>query len=99
MKVKIQNRSVYHKFAEVEIEIDKKDYQEYIKFNTSKGNQWHDIQDYLSDNENLWADKIDKAISKAEYEFGFGLGGGMDEEDQDSEWRYECEQLKEGGHL
>ena len=25
MKVKIQNRSVYHKFAEVEIEIDKKE--------------------------------------------------------------------------
>tara|TARA_R100000951_G_C2575134_1_gene160099 strand:+ start:28 stop:321 length:294 start_codon:yes stop_codon:yes gene_type:complete len=97
MKVKIQHRSVYHKFAEVEIKIDKKHYQEYIKFNTTNGNQWHDIQDYLSDNENLWADKIDKAISKAKYEFGFGLGDGMDEGDQDSEWRYETE--KEGGHL
>ena len=99
MKVKIQNRSVYHKFTEVEIEIDKKDYQEYVKFNTSKGNFWYDIQDYLSENENLWKDKIDKAISKAEYEFGLGLGDGMDEEDQDSEWRYECKELKTGGHL
>jgi len=99
MKVKIQNRSVYHKFAEVEIEIDKKDYQEYIKFNTSKGEQWHDIQDYLLDNENLYVDKIDEAISKAEYEFGSGVDDykGMNEPESESEWRYETE--KEGGHL
>lgn len=99
MKAKIQNRSVYHKFAEVEIEIDKKDYQEYIKFNTSKGKQWHDIQDYLLDNESLWVDKIDEAISKTEYQFGIGLYDGMVDLKEDSEWRYECEQLNEGGHL
>ena len=73
MKVKIQQRSVYHKFAEVEIEIDKKDYQEYIKFNTVKGKQWHDIQDYLIEHEDLYVDKIDEAIDKAEYIHGSGL--------------------------
>ncbi len=100
MKVKIINRSVYHKYAEVEIQIDKKHYQEYIKFNTTNGNQWYDIQDYLTDNENLWVDKIDEAISKAEYEFGMGMDSGdWTDKDQDSEWRYECEELKEGGHL
>ena len=99
MEVKIINRSVYHKYAEVEIQIDKKHYQEYIKFNTTNGNQWHDIQDYLTDNENLWVDKIDEAISKAEYEFGIGLDDykGMNEPESSSEWRYETE--KEGGHL
>ena len=99
MKVKIQNRSVYHKFAEVEIEIDKKDYQEYIKFNTSKGKQWHDIQDYLLDNENLYVDKMDEAISKAEYVHGTGLYDfkGMDDAESDSEWRYETK--NKGGHL
>jgi hypothetical protein len=100
MKVKIQQRSVYHKFAEVEIDIDKKDYQEYIKFNTSQGREWHDIQDYLLENENLYVDKIDDAMSKAEYIHGSGLYDykGMDE-DTNSEWRFECDELKTGGHL
>ena len=101
MKVKIQQRSVYHKFAEVEIEIDKKDYQEYIKFNTAKGNQWHDIQDYLIEHEDLYVDKIDKAMSEAEYEYGSGVDDyrGMNEPESSSEWRYECEELELGGHL
>lgn len=101
MKVKIQQRSVYHKFAEVEIEIDKKDYEEYIKFNTSQGKKWHDIQDYLLENENLYIDKIDEAMSKAEYIHGSGLYDykGMDDNSHDSEWRFECEELKMGGHL
>tara|TARA_R100001129_G_scaffold185820_1_gene175285 strand:+ start:230 stop:526 length:297 start_codon:yes stop_codon:yes gene_type:complete len=98
MKVKIIQRSVYHKIAEVEIELPKeitdikinKCYNTYGEF---------DIQQYLIDNENLYVDKIDEKISKAEYEFGFGLGDGMDEMDQESEWRYECEQLEIGGHL
>tara|TARA_R100000278_G_scaffold94984_2_gene72510 strand:- start:189 stop:458 length:270 start_codon:yes stop_codon:yes gene_type:complete len=89
MKVKIQQRSVYHKFAEVEIEIDKKDYKEY-----------HDLHDYLLENEQLYNDKIDKAISEADYEFGSGANDydGMDD-NSDSEWRYDCEDLKTGGHL
>jgi len=86
MKVKIQQRSVYHKFAEVEIDVPKDIKEE-------------DIQDYLDDNEHLYVDKIDKAISKAKYEYGFGLGDGMEDEREESEWRYECEKLELGGHL
>tara|TARA_R100001443_G_scaffold3198_3_gene10163 strand:- start:776 stop:1036 length:261 start_codon:yes stop_codon:yes gene_type:complete len=86
MKVKIQQRSVYHKFAEVEIDIPKDIREE-------------DVQDYLHDNEHLYVDKIDKAISKANYEYGFGLGDGMEDEREESEWRYECEKIKLGGHL
>ena len=91
MKVKIQQRSVYHKFAEVEIEIDKKDFE----------SQGKDIQDYLLENENLYIDKIDDAISKAEYIHGSGLYDykGMDDNSFDSEWRFECDELKMGGHL
>ena len=94
MKVKIQQRNVYHKFAEVEIEIDKKDYEDYIK------KEHLDLQDYLLENGQLYDDKIDKAISEADYEFGSGANDydGMDD-NSDSEWRYDCEDLKTGGHL
>tara|TARA_Y100001973_G_C5147260_1_gene306097 strand:- start:803 stop:1066 length:264 start_codon:yes stop_codon:yes gene_type:complete len=87
MKVKIQNRSVYHKFGEIEIEIPKDIREE-------------DIHEYLLDNEHLYANKIDKAISKSNLEYGSGVNDyrGMDDE-SDSEWRFECEQLKIGGHL
>lgn len=94
MKVKIQQRSVYHKFAEIEIEIDKKDYEDYIK------KEHLDLQGYLLENGQLYDDKIDKAISEADYTFGSGANDydGMDD-NSDSEWRYDCEDLKIGGHL
>jgi len=94
MKVKIQNRSVYHKFAEVEIEIDKVKLKEYTDAGAT-------IQDYLFDYSNLYDDKIDEAMSKAEYEFGSGIDDyrGMVDELDSSEWRFECEELKTGGHL
>ena len=92
MKVKIMQRSVYHKYAEVEIEIP---------------NDWNDkdgvenyydehINDYLHDNEPLYVDKIDKAISESGFEFGSGVEEyrGMCELEADSEWRYE---LEDGG--
>ena len=94
MKVKIQQRSVYHKFAEVEIEIDKDKLKEYTDAGAT-------IQDYLFDYSNLYDDKIDEAMSKAEYEFGSGIDDyrGMVDELDSSEWRFECEELKTGGHL
>ena len=57
-KVKIQNRSVYHKFAEVEIEIPK-------DWNDKDGvKDYYDgyLLDYLHDNEDLYADKMDEAM-------------------------------------
>jgi hypothetical protein len=56
MKVKIQQRSVYHKYAEVEIEIP----------NDIKGK---DIDTYLTDNEHIFTDEIDKAMDEAVYHF------------------------------
>lgn len=86
MKVKIQNRSVYYKFAEVEIEIP---------------NDVEDIQDWLIENEQTYTYEMDASIDKAEYVPGTGLYDlkGMEDSDSDSEWRYECEEKKIGGHL
>ena len=98
MKVKIQNRSVYHKFAEVEIEIDRNKLKEYTDSGAT-------IQDYLFDHVGLYDDKIDEAMSKADYEFGSGIDDfngrsrGMVDELESSEWRFECEELRIGGHL
>ena len=103
MKVKIQQRSVYHKFAEVEIEIPN-------DWNNKDGvENYYDehLNDYLHDNEHLYVDKIDDAISKASYEFGFGTdsdanshnNSSMNESDQESEWRYEIVGKNYGGHL
>ena len=92
MKVKIIQRSVYHKYAEVEVEVP-------------DGMECNDIHEYLTDNENLYTDKMDKAISKADYEYGSGLYEyrGMDE-NTDSEWRFEYGEDGDGdgyvgGHL
>jgi len=82
MKVKIQQRSVYHKFAEIEIDVP-----DTLTTET--------IHDYLDDT------KIDEAMLKAEVEYGFGIEchNGMEEYGSESEWRFECEDLKTGGHL
>ena len=60
MKVKIIQKSVYHKYAEVEIEVP-------------DGMECNDVHEYLTDNEGLYIDKMDKAISKADYEYGSGV--------------------------
>ncbi len=108
MKIRIQQRSVYHKFAEVEIEVDKNDFQHYLKYNAPKGATAQDyISDYLIDNEKLYVDKIDDALNKAKYHYGFGTDADanahynscMNEDDSESEWRYDCDELKIGGHL
>ena len=84
MKVKIMQRSIYHKIAKVEVEIP---------------DDVQDIHQYLIDNSELYDDSMDYKTSHAPYKFGFGLGKGMDEKESESECRYECEQLKTGGHL
>ena len=91
MKVKIMQRSVYHKYAEVEIEVLRDDWTHDYDY----------IDEYLIDNEDLYVDKIDEKISKAEYEFGFGLDNdaGLDEKDNESEWRFDVVGKQYGGHL
>lgn len=79
-------RSVYHKYAEVEIDIPDM--------------ECNDIHEYILENENLYIDKIDKAISEANFEYGSGVNDytGMDEPLAESEWRFEYGN-KYGGHL
>ena len=87
MKVKILQRSVYYKTAELEIEIP----NDIDKF---------DIPEYVNENEDLWVDDIDHKINESEFIFGLGMdSGNWTDKDQDSEWRYECDELKIGGHL
>jgi len=50
-------------------------------------------------NEGLWYEQIDNATDKAEFEIGFGCYGGFNEDDSEAETRYDCEELKTGGHL
>ena len=83
MKVKIQQRSTYHKFTEIEIEVPNL--------------ECNDVHDWILENEDLWSANMDNAVSKTEYEFGVGSYEGMDSEDE-SEWRYECPEGY-GGHL
>jgi hypothetical protein len=89
MKVKIQQRSVYHKFTEIEIEVPNLiDYES-------------EIHDYLTNNEDLWSDEMDAKFEESEYEFGSGVHDyeGMNESNSDSEWRFEIVGKQYGGHL
>ena len=95
MKVKIQQRSVYHKFAEVEIEIPN-------DWNNKDGvENYYDeyLNDYLHDNEHLYVDKMQTKLDNAELDFGFGLRDGMEDRSEESEWRYEIVDKNYGGHL
>lgn len=102
MKVKIQQRSVYHKYAEIEIIIDKDDYEDYLISNKNPN-----LQEYLLFRDLMYSDKMDEALYIAPCEYGFGTDSDanshnkseMSERDQESEWRYECEELNIGGHL
>ena len=87
MKVKIQKRVVYHKIAEVEIEIPNLIDEE------------SEVHQYLIDHEYLYVDKIQTQLDNAELEFGFGLGDGMEDENEESEERYEIVGKNYGGHL
>ena len=102
MQVKIMQRSVYHKYAEIEIEIPN-------DWNNKDGvENYYDeqINNYLHDNEHLYVDKIDEAISEADFEYGNGVNDytGMNEPEAESEWRFEYKSDEYGdryfgGHL
>lgn len=88
MKVKVKQRAVYHKIAEVEIDIpDNIDLD--------------DVSEYLLENEHLFVERLDNKMSVSDYEYGFGMGIDADWTDENfpSETRYEIEDKKFGGHL
>jgi hypothetical protein len=97
MKVKIQARRVYHKFAEVEIEVCEDDFDDY-RFENGK---WVTLQDYLIDKEEMYYKEVEEALAKSEYEDGNGVEDhyGMNEPESESEWRYDCDEIKDGGHI
>ncbi len=85
MKVKVQQRSVYHKFVELEVEVP-----DSVEFN--------DIQEWLINNDQLWSDQIYQATLEAPIQFGNGVDDydGMNELEDDSEWRFQCPVDKDG---
>ena len=88
MKVKIMQRSVYHKYAELEIEVpnDIKD---------------EDVFDYLTDNPQMYEYEMDSAVNEAEYEYGNGisLDDAWTDWSEESEWRFDIVGKNYGGHL
>jgi hypothetical protein len=83
MKVKIMQRSVYHKYAEIEVEVPKD----------------VDAQEWLMDNEHLWVDGLDKKMDKEEYESGMGMDTyDWTDDDESYECMYMCDDGF-GGHL
>lgn len=87
MKVKVINRSVYHKYTEVEVEVP-------------NGMECNDIHEWLIDNEHTYIYEMDKSINESKYQFGSGVNDydGMNEPLSESEWRFEYGD-KNGGHL
>ena len=83
--VKVQQRSVYHKFVELEVEVP-----DSVEFN--------DIQEWLINNDQLWSDQIDQAMLEAPIQLGNGVDDydGMNELEDDSEWRFQCPADKDG---
>ncbi len=96
MKVRISQRNVYYKTAEVEIEIDK-DELENFKLN---GGKYATIQDYLIENEHLYLEQLDNALEQVEPEYGLGMGSGdWTDKEHYSESRFDVVGENFGGHL
>jgi hypothetical protein len=86
--VTIKTRAVYHKVAEVTIEVP-----DHI--------QDEDVRDWIWDNENMFVDELDDKLSEAVLDYGFGLSDEFEERDCESETRYdvfENGQITFGGH-
>jgi division protein CdvB (Snf7/Vps24/ESCRT-III family) len=87
MKVKITKRVVFHKIADITIDVPD---------NISK----FEMDEWLLMNENEWIFKVDRKLGfvedevnevqkVSEAEFGFGLGDGMVDEDAEVEERFD----------
>jgi len=96
MKVKIQQRQIYHKFAEIEIEVDEDEFDHYRLDN----GKYTSINEFIIYKEQDWIDDIENKLNESKFVFGNGMDlKGMNEPKSESEWRYECEELKTSGHL
>ena len=88
-KVTITERRVYHKVADIEIEVPD------IIVRRKQVDEW------LLDNEDKWEQALDDKFETAELEYGTGLGEvpHMDEIEADRETRYDVINENYGGHL
>ena len=88
MKVKIMERVVYHRCAEIEIDIP----------NDVKT---HDVGDYIRANEELWVDKLNDANDKSLILHGFGMDSdeGWVNVTEPYEVRFDVVGENYGGHL
>ena len=84
MKVKVMQRNVYHKYAQIEVEAPK---------------DVDDVQNWLMENEDKWNDDMEIALDNAEIVFGNGMETySWTDRNEDSEWMYSCPDGF-GGHL
>jgi hypothetical protein len=87
-KVVISTRAVYHKYAEVTIEVPANINDE-------------DIDEWLTNNDNF-SDELDQKLSQADFESGFGLNDNMTDFDEENETRFDVYNSKGevtwGGH-
>ena len=88
-EVTISVRQVYHKYAEVTIDIPK---------------GIEDIQEYLMNHEGLWEKMLDNALDVVDYQGGNGIEDydGMEDVSESSEYRFdtiEADGKSFGGHL
>tara|TARA_R100000231_G_scaffold138724_1_gene117806 strand:- start:123 stop:401 length:279 start_codon:yes stop_codon:yes gene_type:complete len=92
MKVKIMQRSVYHKYAEIEVEVP-----DLIIDGENEASC--DVHTWLIDNEQDWVDILDTKINISEFVFGNGMDTyDWTDKDAESEWMYMTEHGI-GGHL
>lgn len=74
-KVVISTRVVYHKYAEVTIEVPSSIEDE-------------DVDTWIANNDNF-SEELDQKFSEAKFEHGFGLNGEMNELDEENETRFD----------
>lgn len=87
-KVVISTRAVYHKYAEVTIEVPSNIEDE-------------DVDTWITNNASF-SEELCQKLSEAKFEFGFGLDGNMNDFDEDIETRFDVYNSKGeityGGH-
>lgn len=87
-KVVVSTRSVYHKYAEVVVD---------VPLDVSD----KDVDEWLANNDNF-SEELDEKLGNAKFEYGFGLGDGMEDINETSETRFDVYDIngniKYGGH-
>lgn len=91
--VVVSQRQVFHKYVQIKVQVPDSVLDE-------------QVDEWLSENEDQWVDKLIAKAKRTDIEYGFGLDSGMEWKDQESEIRYDVivetpkkTQATYGGHL